>query len=359
MNLYQTTARWAVLSRWIAYVTIGAVLAMGYSAFKPAAAQEKRAIVPPGKAAEPAPVEKAADDKTVAKTLTAEEANKLADAMLAAPEPKKDDKAQEGASQRKTTLTDEVKKILDEEGGWLHFLAPVAILFVSVIAVAFAIERAIGLRRSKVVPSDLMAALRALASQKGGFDPRQAYRICRQSPSAAATVIKVMLQKVGRPLPEIEHAVTEASEREASRLYANVRWQNLAFNVAPMLGLAGTVYGMIIAFFRTANMPLGQNKMESLATGIYLALFATLAGLVVAIPAGVLDHLFEGRILKLFREIDDVVHAMLPQLERFEGRPRGVKNSQAEAAAATAEPVAAEVSEEPKGKWPVVTPKAQ
>jgi biopolymer transport protein ExbB len=354
MNVNQTAARWAVLSRWIGYLTIGAVLAMSYSAFKPAAAQEKKAPAPPGKPATPVPAEKPADDKTAApKALTAEEAAKLADAMIATPEPKKDDKAQE-ASQEKPTLN--ILKIVVE--GREHMWAVWAILAVSVFTVGFAIERALGLRRGKVVPGGLMASLRALAGQKGGFDPRQAYRICRQSPSAAATVIKVMLQKVGRPLPEIEHAVTEASEREASRLYANVRWQNLAFNVAPMLGLAGTVHGMIIAFFVTANMPLGQNKMESLATGIYAALVCTFAGLVVAIPAGVLAHMFEGRILRLFREIDDVVHAMLPQLERFEGRPRGVKTVQSEPASPT-EPTIAEVADEPKGKWPVVTPKAQ
>ena len=85
-----------------------------------------------------------------------------------------------------------------------------------------------------------------------------------------------MLAKVGRPVPEIEQAMTEAADHEATRLYANVRWQNLAFNVAPMLGLAGTVHGMIIAFYRTAHMPLGANKMERLATGIYAALVCTL-----------------------------------------------------------------------------------
>ena len=132
--------------------------------------------------------------------------------------------------------------------------------------------------------------------------------------------------------------MADASEREASRLYANVRWQNLAFNVGPMLGLVGTVYGMIIAFFVTANLPLGVNKMESLATGIYAALVCTFAGLVVAIPAGILAHVFEGRILKLFREIEDVALALVPHLERFEGRPRPGKSSGEKAAVPRSRP---------------------
>ena len=106
---------------------------------------------------------------------------------------------------------------------------------VSLIAVAFAVERLLGLRRSRIIPADLAAGLRASASRKGEFDIRYAQRLCRDYPSSAAYVVKAMLAKVGRPLPEIEHAMTEALEHEATRQYANVRVQNLAFNVARCL----------------------------------------------------------------------------------------------------------------------------
>ena len=197
-----------------------------------------------------------------------------------------------------------------------------AIWFVSIIAVSFAVERFLGLRRSKILPADLAAGLRALASRKGEFDLRHAQRLCKQYPSSMAVVVRAMLAKVGRPLPEIEQAMTEACEHEATRLYANVRVQNLAFNVAPMLGLAGTVHGMILCFYTTAHMPVGENKMDALATGIYAALICTLAGLIVAIPAGILAHYFEGRILKMFQQVEDLARSLVPHLERFEGRPR-------------------------------------
>ena len=135
-----------------------------------------------------------------------------------------------------------------------------AIWVVSLIAVSFAVERFLGLRRSKILPTDLAAGLRALTSRKGEFDLRHAQRLCKQYPSSAASVVKAMLAKVGRPLPEIEQAMTEALEHEATRLYANVRVQNLAFNVAPMLGLAGTVHGMILCFYTTAHMPVGAEQ---------------------------------------------------------------------------------------------------
>ncbi len=209
---------------------------------------------------------------------------------------------------------------------WLspHMWAFYVIWVVSLIAVAFALERFLGLRRSRILPADLAAGLRALASRKGEFDLRHAQRLCRDYPSSAAFVVKAMLAKVGRPLPEVEQAMTEALEHEATRQYANVRVQNLAFNVAPMLGLAGTVHGIILCFYTTAHLAMGSNKMDSLATGIYAALICTLAGLIVAIPAGILSYYFEGRILRLFQQVEDMARSLVPSLERFEGRSRAV-----------------------------------
>ena len=203
-------------------------------------------------------------------------------------------------------------------GGWL--MLPIAAM--SMLVVTFGVERFLGLRRYKVLPPQLISGLGRLAGQKGGLDPRQAYKLCQQYPSAAANVIKTMLLKVGRPHTEVEHTVSEANDREAARLYANVRWLGLAAGVSPLLGLLGTVYGMIQAFFATANLPIGANKSTALAEGIYVALVTTFAGLAVAIPAAVLAHFFEGWIQKLFRELDETLLGLMPQLERFEGRLR-------------------------------------
>ena len=131
-----------------------------------------------------------------------------------------------------------------------------------------------------------------------------------------------MLLKVGRPQSEVEHSVKEASEREAERIYANVRWLNLAAAVAPLIGLLGTVWGMILAFFETTQLAPGQNKADFLAEGIYIALVTTLGGLSVAIPAAILSHYFEGRIQSVFYQIDEMLFNLLPQIERYEGRLR-------------------------------------
>jgi biopolymer transport protein ExbB len=131
-----------------------------------------------------------------------------------------------------------------------------------------------------------------------------------------------MLLKVGRPHGEVEHAVAETSEREAERMYSNVRWLTLMAAVAPLYGLTGTVWGMIIAFRQTTILQAGQNKADFLAEGIYTALVTTLGGLLIAIPAAIVAHWFEGRIQSLFHHIDDLLFNLLPQVERYEGRVR-------------------------------------
>ncbi len=254
----------------------------------------------------------------------ADEAIAAAEAALAAEEPA-DEHPDAGLNAAATPAFEEKINILEllVKGG--HLMWPIA--FMSLLVVTFGLERLWGLRRRKVLPAKLIGGLQKLADQPGGFDPRKAYKLCREYPSAAANVVKTMLLKVGRPAGEIERAVGESENREAARLYANVRWLSLAASVSPLLGLLGTVWGMIQAFFATANLPVGANKAEHLADGIYVALVTTFAGLSVAIPAAVLAHLFEGRIQKLFRELDEVLLELLPQLERFEGRLRARKSS--------------------------------
>ncbi len=222
---------------------------------------------------------------------------------------------------------------------WELFLAggilmwPIAAM--SVIVVAFGIERAWALRRSRFVPRPLMTSLTALAGD-GPFDPRRVYRACAAHPSVLADVVRAMLEKIGRPLPEIEHAVEATKEREASRLYANVRPISLAVSVTPLLGLLGTVQGMILAFYTTANLQPGTDRAAELAQGIYVALITTFAGLCVAIPASVIAHFLEGRILAGFRRVDQIVAGILPQLERYENKGRVTPSQLAAEPSATA-----------------------
>jgi len=249
-----------------------------------------------------------------------QEAEEMAEMALAAEAPSKQDEAVLLAptEPEKINLLELLLK-----GRWL--MLPIGLM--SLLVVAVGAERFLGLRRGKVLPSRLVAGLDELAKAPEGFDPRKAYRLCGQYRSAASKVVQAMLVKVGRPHGELEHTINQASQREADRLHSNVRWLSLAAAVTPLLGLLGTVWGMIQAFFRTANLPIEHfNRAQDLADGIWTALVTTFAGLAVAIPAAILAHYFEGRIQKLFRELDEALFGLLPHLERFEGRVRLTKD---------------------------------
>ena len=231
-----------------------------------------------------------------------------------------DEPSDQAAAQTPIVVRESKINLLDllVQGGWL--MIPIAAM--SFLVVAFGAERFLGLRRGRVLPTRLIRELQAVAAGQRPFDPWAIEQLCRRYRSSASRIIRAMLLKIGRPQGEVEGAISQASEREAARLYSNVRWLSLAAGIAPLLGLLGTVWGMIEAFFRTTELPVGANKAEFLAKGIYMALVTTFAGLAVAIPAAVLAHYFEGRIQKLLHRLDEVLIELHPKVEHFEGRGR-------------------------------------
>lgn len=201
------------------------------------------------------------------------------------------------------------------------FMIPLAIT--SVVVIVYAIERAVGLRRKKIVPPELVLAIRDLSLDENGFDPRAGYELCQKYPSALANIIRVALLKAGRPYSELEKAVEDSVARESGQMAHNIRPINVIVSVAPLIGLLGTVQGMIMAFMVTSTTTAtGSEKAQELAQGIYTALVTTFAGLCVAIPAVLIAHSLEGRIERLLGEIEDVFSLLLPHFERFEGKVR-------------------------------------
>ena len=201
---------------------------------------------------------------------------------------------------------------------WQLFLAggfmmwPITIM--SVIVVAFGIERFIALRRSRFVPRPLQTELAAAAAARP-FDPCVAYQACQRHGSVAATVTMAMLEKVGRPLPEIDRAIEGTKESEASRLYANIRPISLAVSVTPLLGLLGTVQGMIGAFDTVASSAVNDaNYYEALAGNISLALITTMQGLIVAIPMVLLGNVLKGQAQDIEQRLEQSALGVINRL---------------------------------------------
>lgn len=204
------------------------------------------------------------------------------------------------------------------QGGW--FMIPIGVT--SIVTLVFTLERLVGLRRGRNLPRRLIRKLRELtADQK--LDPRQLWETCDGNRSPLANVVRVAVLKTGRPHAEVERAVEDAVGRETESMMKNLRPINVVASIAPLLGLLGTVQGMIMAFMVTSTTTsTGTAKAQELAHGIYTALVTTFAGLSVAVVSVVLANFLEGRIEALLRQMEAIFLDLLPHLERYEGRIR-------------------------------------
>jgi biopolymer transport protein ExbB len=200
------------------------------------------------------------------------------------------------------------------------FMIPIGL--VSLLVVTFVMDRWIGLRTGRLIPSEFRRAIGKMIRSGDAVDPRELYSLCNQFPSAASNIAAAAIARAGRPLPEIATVASDALQREVDRAYSNVRWLNLAAGIAPLLGLLGTVWGLIRAFHDTTQLTAGQNRADFLAVGIYEALVTTLAGLIVAIPAAIASHYFEGRITRVFGQMEEMTNELIHSFERLEGKTR-------------------------------------
>jgi biopolymer transport protein ExbB len=135
-------------------------------------------------------------------------------------------------------------------------------------------------------------------------DRAAALEFCRRHPSPVSHVIAAGIRRLGEPIDLLEKHIEDAGEREAMKLRRFLRVLSVIAAVSPLLGLLGTIFGMITAFQTVAASAEALGKTELLARGIYEAMITTAAGLIVAIPSLVFYHWISARIDRLVMEID-------------------------------------------------------
>lgn len=193
-----------------------------------------------------------------------------------------------------------------QEGGIVMY----PILFSSVLALAIFLERLYALRRSKVIPQAFVTEL-GFFKERGG-EEEALFTLCGRYDSALARVIKAGVERIPYGFSEVPHAVEGMGQHEAALLSTNLRMMGAISNLAPMLGLLGTVLGMIRAF--TVIARAGTGRPELIASGISEALLTTAAGLIVAIPTLAGYHYLRGRIDRYVVEMEEVALSFLEGL---------------------------------------------
>lgn len=183
--------------------------------------------------------------------------------------------------------------------GW-----PFAIVFAiaSIVALWCGIERLVLLRHRRVIPKAFVDRfLQHLRS--GRMDKPNAIAVCQQDGSPTADVFLHGVRKWGKPSVEIEQAVIDGGERQVSLLKKRLRVLNGVATLSPLIGLLGTVIGMIQAFNDIAQSN-AMGQAEQLARGIAMALLTTAIGLFIAIPALTAYMYLAGKIDSLVMEMD-------------------------------------------------------
>ncbi|WP_231756534.1 MotA/TolQ/ExbB proton channel family protein [Lignipirellula cremea] len=219
-----------------------------------------------------------------------------------------------------------------KDGGPL--MIPIAIC--SIVLLVFVFERAISLRKGRVAPGPFVKRFLGQLRDKQ-LTRETALELCEENRSPASDVFAAAVKKWGRPAVEVEQAIIDAGERVTHGLRRYLRLLNGVSTISPLLGLLGTVLGMISAFNAIASAD-AMGRPELLAGGISQALLTTAAGLSVAIPALIAYLFFVGRVDRLIIEIDsyaqevvDIISAEALSAPASESRSSRAKAADAKA----------------------------
>ena len=201
-------------------------------------------------------------------------------------------------------------------GGPVGFMILLLLLALSLTAVYLVFDHLISIRRKELIPEDLGNVVRSYVS-KGQNSKAEA--ACRQNPSFLSFVLLNGLAEADGTWNDIEKSLEDSTAEQAARLYRKIEYLSVIGNIAPMVGLLGTVTGMIFAFQRVAATQ-GAAGAADLAEGIYQALVTTVGGLIVAIPSLGAFAVFRNRIDQFVSEAARVAEHALKPLKR---RPVG------------------------------------
>ncbi|MEZ5979269.1 MAG: MotA/TolQ/ExbB proton channel family protein [Planctomycetota bacterium] len=215
----------------------------------------------------------------------------------------------QGAKKQDVSLN--VGELVVDSGifGWI-------LIALSILSLTLVIEAFVSLKREKLAPPELIDEVQAL------FDEEQfqeAMELCEDQPTFFTKVCGAGIAKIGHDFDVMEKSIEEMGDEQSIRLHQKIGWLALIANVGPMLGLLGTVFGMIIAF-KTIAASQGQASPAELAVGISQALLTTLFGLIVAIPTTAAFAYLRNNLVRSVIEVGAIVEDLF---ERF--RPGAAK----------------------------------
>lgn len=195
------------------------------------------------------------------------------------------------------------------ETGPLGILIWCMILGASVVMVTLIIQNFLTLRADRLAPPALVRSLRELV---GAGNYQEAWETCRANRNYLANVLRAGLERLGRGKDAVEDALGEHALREATILRTRNSYLSVIGVVSPMIGLLGTVIGMIKAFATLGRSGIGDPR--ALAGAIGEVLLATASGLFIAIPAFIFYYIFRNRAQTAIVAAEDRLNAIIEDI---------------------------------------------
>lgn len=199
---------------------------------------------------------------------------------------------------------------LFEQGGLMMY----PLTLCSVLALGIAIERGFALRRRAIIRPEIVSVIDNIQGPK---DIGLALAVCQRYNGPFSQVMRAGLDNRHLPFEEIREGILDQGRQEMGALQKGLVVLETVAGVSPLLGLLGTVLGMIKVFQRVSEVGVGQANL--LAGGISEAILTTAAGLFIAIPSLVFYNLYSSRAESLILEIEKYANTLLKKLRGFQG----------------------------------------
>ncbi len=198
---------------------------------------------------------------------------------------------------------------LFQSGGWLMWV----LVALACVMIFIFVERFIAIQKATTIDRNFMNRIRDFISE-GNIDA--AIDLCRRTNSPIARMVEKGIERIGRPMSDIQTSIENVANVEVAKLESGLPWLSSIAGGAPMIGFLGTVVGMVQVFMGMSATQSGAIELSQLSEGMYVAMVTTVGGLIVGIPAYFAYNYLVARIEKLIFRMEATTIAFMDILNQ-------------------------------------------
>ena len=214
-----------------------------------------------------------------------------------------------------TTVTETAENLsisfwdLFMSGGWLMWV----LVALAAVMIFIFVERFIAIRRATRIDKNFMNRIRDFILE-GNINA--ATDLCRRTDSPIARMVEKGIERIGRPMGDIQTAIENVANVEVAKMETGLPWLASISGGAPMIGFLGTVVGMVQVFIGMSANQSGGIELSQLSEGMYVAMVTTVGGLIVGIPAYFAHNYLVARVEKMIFRMEATTIAFMDILNQ-------------------------------------------